>query len=195
MEGEGWTCPTHGPILPLWRPDTPTYDDLADHLGRVDGIPTLAPWPMRPGWAISDFGSVTGEPGLTRATFLSCAGSTDADGVVEVTVVFEEPQVGLGARVAVIDQSDPGTDVDGPPPVRISVQGREVALWSVSTSARDVDFDRSVFAGEAQGRWVWLVLRPASAALMLTDGWEFEDLGSLGPALLEVDFIDVPKPW
>lgn len=158
-------------------------------------MPTLLLWPLRPGWAISDFGSVAGSNGSARASFVSCAGPTELDGVVEMTLVSEEPGVGLGARVAIVDHTDPGADIDGPPHARVCVDGREVALWSVSTSERDAAFDRSVFAGEAQGRWLWLVLRPASAALMLADKWDLEDLAALGPQLVELPFLDVPKPW
>ena len=34
-------------------------------------------------------------------------------------------------------------------------------------SSSDAELDRSVFAGEAGGRWLWIVLRPASAMLLL----------------------------
>lgn len=193
--GDAWSCRDHGAIRPLWRVGVPTYDALAEHLERASPIPTLLPWPLRPGWGISDFGSVAGQNGSAKASFVSCTGSNDLDGVVEMTLVSEEPGVGLGARVAVVDHTDPGTNIDGPPHARLRVDGRDVALWSVSTSERDADFDRSVFAGEAQGRWLWLVLRPASAALLLADQWELEDLAGLGPQLLELPFLDVPKPW
>ena len=70
-----------------------------------------------------------------------------------------------------------------------------MSLWVVSTSASDASFDRSVFAGEAQGRWLWLVLRPASAALLLKDDWSLTDVGGLGPQLVDLPFTDVPRAW
>lgn len=196
FDGDGaWSCRDHGPIAPLWRVQEPTYDDLATQVGRVDPLPTLLPWPMRPGWGVSDFGYVArdGEPAV--ASFVTCTGSNDLDGVVEVTLVAEEPGVGLGARVADVDHTDPGGEIDGPPHARVSVDGREVPLWALTTSGRDTVFDRSVFVGEAQGRWLWVVLRPPSAALLLADGWTLQDLAALGPELLELTFLDVPKPW
>ena len=70
-----------------------------------------------------------------------------------------------------------------------------VSLWAVSTSEADAAFDRSVFAGEAHGRWLWLVLRPASAALMLNDELAPPDVAALGPHLVDLPFIDLPRAW
>nr|WP_246456033.1 DUF6758 family protein [Nocardioides mesophilus] len=75
------------------------------------------------------------------------------------------------------------------------VNGHPIPLWTVSTSDTDVTFDRTVFAGEAQGRWLWLVLRPASAALLLQDEWVLHDLSDLGPALIDLPFGGAPPAW
>jgi hypothetical protein len=92
--------------------------------------------------------------------------------------------------------TDPGADVgEGPPHVRIRVDGHPIALWSVSTSDSDPRFDRSVFAGEAHGRWLWLILRPASAALLLGEEWILADLAALGPELMDLPFGGNPPPW
>ena len=56
-------------------------------------------------------------------------------------------------------------------------------------------FDRSVFAGEALGRWLWLVLRPASAALLLGDDWVLQDIAALGPELIDLPFGGGPPAW
>jgi hypothetical protein len=191
-----WRCPDHGVITPLWRPGTASYEAMADHLVRCGGSATLVPWPLAPGWTITDFGCVAA-PGLDgRASMLACRGVTDLDGVVELTVVSEEPGVGLGARCAGTDHTDPGAEIgDGPPHAKVSVDGATLPLWSVSTSACDTAFDRSVFAGEAQGRWLWMVLRPASAGLLLRDEWILADLTNLGPELIDVPFGGNPPPW
>jgi hypothetical protein len=65
----------------------------------------------------------------------------------------------------------------------------------VLTSDVDVVFDRSVFAGEAGGRWLWLILRPASAALLLKDEWILVDLADLGPELIDLPFGGSPPAW
>lgn len=196
-EGEnGWQCPDHGAITPLWRPAVASYEALAEHLGHCGDAPTLVPWPLAAGWTITDFGCVAEDGKEARASMLSCTGITDADGVVELTIVSEEPGVGLGARCAGIDHSDPGAEVgDGPPHARVNIDGVTLPLWSVSTSHSHPTFDRSVFAGEAHGRWLWLILRPASAALLLRDEWALADVTGLGPELIDVPFGGNPPPW
>jgi hypothetical protein len=77
----------------------------------------------------------------------------------------------------------------------VRVESRPVPLWSLLTSEVDDAFDRSIFAGEAGGRWLWLVLRPASAALLLADEWVLVDVADLGPELLELPFGHGPPAW
>jgi len=153
----GWRCPDHGEIVPLWRPETAEYEAFAECLVEAGAFPTMLPWPMPPGWAITDFGCVAEPGGGGRASYLTCSGVSDLDGVVEVTLVAEEPGVGLGARCASVDRTDPGADIVGPPHVKVRLSGHPTPLWSVSTSASDVVFDRSVFAsadGVANGGYV-----------------------------------------
>lgn len=193
---QGWRCPDHGAIDPLWRPSQARYEALAEHLGHCGQSPTLVPWPLPPGWTITDFGCVAAPGQDARASLASCRGLTDPDGLVELTVLSEEPGVGLGARCAGIDHTDPGAEVGhGPPLARVRIDGVSLPLWSVSTSHTGAAFERSVLAGEAHGRWLWLILRPASAALLLGDEWVLADLGSLGPALIDVPFGANPPPW
>lgn len=191
-----WRCIDHGEITPLWRPAMADYDSFAEHLTRAGAMPTFLPWPLAPGWTVSDFGAVTAADGQGRASFVSSSGPSELDGVVEVTVVTEEPGVGLGARCAGVRHSDPGGEIgDGPPLAKVRITGHPVPLWPVLTSDADNDFDRSVFAGEAHGRWLWLVLRPASAALLLKDEWILMDVGGLGPELMDLPFGGRPPAW
>lgn len=195
-QATGWRCADHGTTVPLWRPSVAAYEDLAEHLRLCGEMPTLVPWPLAPGWAITDFGVVGAEGLPARASMLSCHGLSDADGVVELTLVSEEPGVGLGARCAGTERTDPGGDVgEGPPHAKVRIDGHPLPLWSVSTSETDPTFDRSVFVGEAHGRWLWMVMRPASAALLLRDEWILADLARLGPALIDIPFEGNPPPW
>ena len=199
-EADGkWTCLDHGVIDPLWRPSVPSYEAFADYLVRAGGMPSLMPWPLTPGWTVTDFGCVGGDPeGMedARATFVSCAGPSDLDGVVELAVVSEEPGVGLGARCAGVARTDPGADLgEGPPHAKVRIAAHPLALWSLSPSASDEDVDRSVLAGEAHGRWLWLVLRPASAVLLLKDEWVLHDVAGLGPELIDLPFGGSPPAW
>ncbi len=54
---------------------------------------------------------------------------------------------------------------------------------------------RAVFAGEADGRWLWLVMRPASAALLLHDDWLLADVTGFGPEALEMPFGGPRPTW
>ncbi|WP_134742194.1 DUF6758 family protein [Nocardioides sp. 503] len=191
-----WSCPDHGEVAPLWRPDEATYDAFGDHLLAADGFPTLTCWPLGPGWSVTDFAVVGAEPGRTRATMSCISGTSAQDGPVDVIVVTEEPGTGLGARVAGTRHDDPGDEVgEGPPMVKIRVDHQPLSLWPVSTSDGSQEWDRSVVAGEAGGRWLWLVLRPASAVLLLRPDWVLRDLSSVGPGLLEVPFGGPAPAW
>jgi hypothetical protein len=188
----------HGDVRALWVPPGEqeiSYDGFADHLAAAADFPTYLPWPMSPGWAVTDFGVVgDGSDERTLATVTCVSGTSELDGPVDVFVVAEEPGTGLGARCAALERTDPGREVgDGQPMVRVRIGSQTVPLWAVSTSASDERFDRSVFAGEAEGRWLWLVLRPASAMLLLRDDWILRDVSGLGPPLVEMPFGG-PRP-
>ena len=194
LSSPGGECPQHGPQPPLWRPQEVSYDAFSNHLRHAAGFPTFLPWPMGSGWRVSDFGVVAGTPGRAVATVTCCTGTTGPDGRVDVLVVAEEVGVGLGGRCAGIDRSDPGDDFgQGQPFVRIKIGSQGVPLWPVSTSTAAGDLDRSVLAGEAQGRWLWIVLMPASAMLLMKDEWILRDVSSDGPHLVAMP-IEGPGP-
>jgi len=204
-EGDSFACSVHGPIEPLWRPAQADYDSFAELVGRSDQLPTYLPWPMSPGWSIADFGCVG--TGVVRATVTTTVGSSDLDGEVEVTIVSEEPGIGLGARCAGTTYDDPGSQIShGPPAIHVRAGGRTVPLWLVDDSRDEtragsggiVDDDllaRAVFAGEADGRWLWLVMKPASAALLLHDDWLLADVTGFGPEALEMPFGGPRPSW
>jgi len=173
-----------------------TYDAFAEHLLASAGFPTYLPWPMSPGWSVTDFAVVGDEPGRTRATLTCCSGTSELDGPVDLVVVAEEPGTGLGSRCAGTLHDDPGDEVGGgPPTVKVRVDNQDVPLWPVFTSALGGELDRSVLAGEAQGRWLWIVLRPASAILLLRDDWILRDVSGQGPQLLDVPFGGPAPLW
>lgn len=191
-----WACGEHGPVAPLWRPQEASYDEFTRHLGRTPSFPTYLPWPLGPGWRVADFALVGAAPDEATATLTCASGMSALDGEVEVVVVAEEPGVGLGSRVAGTTASDPGGEIgQGPPVVRVRIGHQSVPLWTVSTSADDDRFDRSVVAGEAYGRWLWIVLRPASAILLLRDDWILKDVSGLGPPLVELPFGGDRPTW
>ena len=187
-------CPAHGRQPLLWRPPVSSYDDFTVHLAHAQDFPTYLPWPMSPGWTISDFGVVTGRRPV--ATITCSSGTSELDGPVDVFVVAEEAGVGLGARCAGLSGDDPGPEVgEGPPAVRVRIGSQTVPLWPVSTSWDQAELDRAVFVGEAGGRWLWVVLRPASAMLLLRDDWILRDVSGVGPPLVEMPFGGAGPNW
>ena len=198
--GASWLCPTHEAIVPLWRVTEPDYDAFAEYLVRSRPLPSWLPWPLPDGWQVTDFGCVGLEGGDPHAGFVTCSGPSELDGVVELTVVTEEPGVGLATRIGGTTYTDPGRDVgEGSPPTRIRVDGNSVPMWLVSiaddVSPASLALDRAVLAGEALGRWIWLVLRPASAALLLPEMGPLHDVSAHGPQLVSLPFTRAPRAW
>jgi hypothetical protein len=190
-----WSCPDHGVVVPLWRPAEASYDAFVEHLGATARFPTYLPWPLSPGWRVTDFAAV-GTIGGGRAAMTCVSGTSALDGPVDVLVIAEEPGTGLGARIAGTPRDDPGTEVgEGPPTVRVRIDSQTIPLWPVSTAASSGEWDRSVVAGEAAGRWLWMVLRPASAVLLLRDDWILRDVSGLGPPLVELPFGGPAPAW
>ena len=191
-------CEEHGRVEPLWRPATPDYQALAEMLGRCREVPTYLPWPMSPGWSVADFGCV-GDGSGRSATLTTTVGTSDLDGEVSVCVVLEDAGVGLGARCSRAPYVDPGDQVGrGPAAIRVRAAGRPVPLWPVEVGETTEDtepLDRSVFAGECEGRWLWLVMRPAPAALLLHDEWLLADVSDFGPQAVEMPFGGTAPRW
>ena len=195
--GPGTTgeCTHHGDQPPLLRAGAASYDLFTEHLRAADGFPTYLPWPMGSGWRVTDFGVVV-DGGRATATVTCCSGATPLDGRVDVLVVAEEAGVGLGARCAGLPTTDPGAGFgQGPPSVRVRIDSQGVPLWPVSTAGVGGELDRSVVAGEAGGRWLWLVLLPASAVLLLGDEWLLRDVSREGPHLVDLPFEGPPPVW
>jgi len=209
-EAGSWSCPDHGAVRPLWRPAEATYDGFVAHLDQAGTFPTYLPWPLRPGWEVTDFAVVGDERGAT-ATLTCVSGPSELDGPVDVLLVAEEAGVGLGARCAGTPGDDAGTGLgEGPPAARLRIGSQPVPLWAVDSwessasngtggdhAAGDVngEWDRSVAVGEAAGRWLWLVMRPASAILLLHEEWQLRDVSGLGMALVEVPFGGPHTRW
>ncbi len=199
LPGDGPGCPDHGPTAVLLRPEAASYDAFVEALSMAGDLPTYLPWPMSPGWSVTDF-AVVARPGRgtdARATMTCSSGTSTLDGPVDVLVVTEESGTGLGARCAGTSELDPGPEIgSGPPMVKVRIGTQSVPLWPVSTaSASEGELDRSVVAGEALGRWLWIVMRPASAMLLLRDEWILRDVSGIGPPLVEMPFGGPAPAW
>ncbi len=191
-------CVHHGSGPVLWRAREVSYDAFVEHLATARDFPTYLPWPMAPEWVVSDFAVVTEPSGTPVASLTSVTGSSELDGPVDVLLVAEEPGVGLGARCAGVRASDPGRELEGEQPVaRVRIGTVATSLWTVSTSdvADTRELDRTVLAGEAAGRWLWVVLRPASAVLLMHHEWILRDVSGGGPLLVEMPIAGPGPVW
>jgi hypothetical protein len=93
-------------------------------------------------------------------------------------LVSEEPGVGLGARFAGLGGPDPGAQfANGPSAAVVKYAHHEFPLWNVDTP------ERAAFAGEVSGNWLWLVMWPSTAGLLMLEPLELRDLRDPGQHL------------
>jgi len=143
---------------------------------RSARVPVWLPWPLPVGWVVTGVTYAGDERTGGVATVLACSGPSPVGGVGEFVVVAEEPGVGLGARYAGLPGTDPGAGFDtGPPHVKLEVAGHPTALWCTGAP------DAAVFVGEAKGQWLWAILWPESAGVLLLDDIHFRDLRESSP--------------
>ncbi|MCD0448057.1 hypothetical protein LO762_02425 [Actinocorallia sp. API 0066] len=186
-DGE-WGCSLHGPVLPLDPPCPPSTEGLQEAL-RGARVPFWLPWPLPSGWLVTGFLRAGDERSGVRGSGVAVSGPGLAAGPADMLLVAEEVGVGLGAHYAGLPGLDPGPAADdGPPHAKVTADGRPVPLWAVPGPS-----DRAVYAGEAMGRWLWAVLWPADAGVMLLDHLQLIDLRAPG---MDLDLpYGAPCPW
>ncbi|WP_117209469.1 DUF6758 family protein [Allorhizocola rhizosphaerae] len=179
-----WLCDSCGPVLPLHTASRVNREVVASAVERAkrDGMPMWCPWPMPPGWMVTGLGWVADDRSRVAATAVACTGPTPlGDGPADVVLVAEEPGVGLGARMAGLPgQPDLGPDIAGAGShAKVKAAGHPTPLWSV-----EVPPDRSVYAGEAKGRWIYAIAWPAHAGYFFAENPVLHDLAEWLPAEL-----------
>lgn len=170
-----WTCDRHGavePVQPFELPGVEVARGLADALP----LPMWLPWPLPRGWVVSGLGYAGADPSTARATVLACSGPNPVGGLGELLLIAEEPSVGLGSAYAGLSGVDAGASFEGTAAqAKVEIGQHPTALWFLSGPA-----DRTVYVGEAAGRWLWVVLHPASAGFLLAERLALADLRDLG---------------
>jgi hypothetical protein len=165
-----WHCDLQGEVYPLALARLPTAEGLRA-LVRQARVPVWLPWPLPAGWLVTGFTGAGDERSGTRASALALSGPNPLGGLAEMLIVAEEPGVGLGAGLAGLPGPDPGEGFAAcPPAATVTVAHHEVPLWLVETAGQ------AVFAGEADGSWVWLELWPDTAGAMLIEPLPLRDL-------------------
>ena len=190
-----WQCGRHGTVQPYSVIPRPGPDALA-HVLSLAKVPVWVPHALPPGWMISGFACAGDEREGARAVVTALSGPSPLGGGAELLLVSEEPGLGLGARHAGLPGPDPGSGFGaGPPDAKVEAAGHPTALWSLPT-----DLDCAAFVGEAKGLWLWALVEPGSAGVLLYEALDLVDLrdgyvenelafGSLSPRLSAVPAV------
>ena len=155
------------------------------------------PHGLHPGWTIGGFASAGDDREGDRAVVTCLTGPSPLGGAAEMFLVSEEPGVGLGARHAGLPGPDPGDGFgSGPPDAKLEAAGHPTALWSLPAA-----HDCAAFVGEAKGLWLWVLIWPAAAGVLMYDAVDLADLrdgyveaelafGAVSPRLAAVPALD-----
>ncbi len=175
-----WDCPLHGPVAPLHTSPRVTTELLAQASRRA-AVPMWCPLPLLPGWTVTGLAQAGDDRTGAVATAVALSGPSPLGGPADMVLVAEEPGTGLGARCAGIDALDPGEVAGAAPDAKVEAAGHETPLWR-----SDSALDRVAFAGEAGGVWLWAVLWPPAAELVLIEHVELHDLRNEAHAGLDL---------
>jgi hypothetical protein len=182
-----WDCERHGAVPPLHVVARPTVEAL-HKVASSSGVPLWVPLPLLPGWTLTGLATAGDERSAAKATVVALSGPSPLGGPADMLLIAEEPAVGLGARFAGLDEIDPGPTVAGPPEAKLEAAGHPTALWR-SPSADD----RAAFVGEAMGVWLWAVLWPPAAELVLLEHVVLHDLRAVAHESVDLP-VGAPSP-
>ena len=174
-----WLCHTCGVVPPLHtarQVNAEVVSAVVRQAAEAE-LPVWCPWPLPVGWVVSGL-AWAGDPrhGMV-ATALACTGPAPlGSGPADVVLIAEEPGTGLGAHMAGFASPDPGQLLTAvvaaqEPHAKVKAAGRPTPLWSVT-----VPDDRSAYAGEAKGRWLFAISWPAQAGYLLAETSVLHDL-------------------
>jgi hypothetical protein len=174
-----WICAAHGEVGPLLPPRRPCRESLEAVRAR-SRVPIWVPWPLPSGWLVTGFADAGDDRSGALAVAVALSGPAPlGDGPADLVVVAEEPGVGLGSSFAGLPGPDPGAGFGvSAAYAKVEIDGHPVSMWEVGTESA------AAFAGEALANWLWAVLWPASAGILM--------LEELGLRDLREDDLDLP---
>jgi hypothetical protein len=165
-----WLCPEHGEVGPLLPPRRPCREALEVVRSRAR-VPVWVPWPLPPGWLVTGFAEVGDDRSGSLAVAVALSGPSPLGGPADLMVVAEEPGVGLGSSYAGLPGPDPGHGFGVcVPNAKLVIDGHPVAMWAVGTDTA------AAYAGEALANWIWAVLWPESAGVLMLEELTLHDL-------------------
>lgn len=157
----------------------PTSAVLGDAIRDVPG-PLWCPWPLPTGWVFTGLAYTAHDSSVEAGSVSSWSGPDLFGDPAELLLVSEEAGAGIGSWLAGRQQTYPGSGVgEGTPHARFTVDERAVPLWSVDGVAAD----RAVYAGEAAGRWLWVIVHPAESGAIVVAPMQLADAHELGAEL------------
>lgn len=141
--------------------------------------PLWTPWPVPENWKFTGLAH-TGRS-VSDGSAVTCWSGPDPFGdPAEMLLISEEAGAGVGSHFAALPVTYPGPEVgEGSPHARFTVEDRLVPLWAVD----GVQPDRAVYAGEAAGRWLWVIVHPAEAGALMVEPMRLVDARDLGAEL------------
>jgi hypothetical protein len=142
---------------------------VIEAVGERSGVPLWLPWPLPESWLVAGVAWAGDDRSPSSAVAVACSGPAPLSaGTADLVFVAEEPGVGLGARYAGMASLDPGPLLPllgtTAPHATVSADRHATPLWSVETHP-----DRSVYIGEAEGLWLWVIAWPTEAGYLLAE--------------------------
>jgi hypothetical protein len=156
--------------------------ELLEHVAERATVPVWIPWPLPAGWVVTGLAYAGDDRTGGRATVVACSGPGLLGGPSDLLLVAEEPGVGLAARYAQLPSTDPGVGFDlGAPHAKVEAAGPPTALWCLENADEPV-----TFVGEAKGLWLWTLIWPESAAVLMYDDLTLCDLREMRELIPEI---------
>ena len=175
-----WTCGVHGAVAPYVASPRTSAAALRQ-LAERSAVPVWVPLPLLPGWTVTGLARAGDDRRGAGATVVALSGPSPVGGPADLLLVAEEPGTGLGGGCAGTDALDPGEVADGAPDGKVEASGHDTPLWRCASAD-----DRMAFAGEASGVWLWAVLWPPAAELVLLEHVVLHDLRAEAHAGLDL---------
>jgi hypothetical protein len=165
-----WQCDRHGEVHPLRVLHDQSSEGLPGAMCGA-GVPVWLPWPLPPEWLVTGFATAGDERGSACGSAVALSGPNPMGGPGDMLLISEEPGVGLGARFAGLAGPDPGRDFTARAPhAFVQFGSHEFPLWHVAAPGC------AAYAGEVMGSWLWLVLWPDTAGVLLLRPMPLRDL-------------------
>jgi hypothetical protein len=162
------------PLRPAYRPSPEGLQALLSDVR----VPVWLPWPLPVGWLVTGFAGAGDERSGTRGCVVALSGPNPVGGLGEMLLVSEEMGIGLGAWLAGLPGQDPGEGfATGQPDAFVRFAHHEFPLWHAEGP------DRAAYAGEILGNWLWVVLWPDTAGVLLVEALTLRDLRDPGQDL------------